>query len=265
MAKPKMELSRVKQVLDMLGIDAEDQKRVVDYAKEHQLFAGEAAVAMGADPQIAFRNRNGYKITGEMVQEVLAEQVFAKARAAEVDIDTLAATAGDQEKKPEAPKWLKANWGNNGVSKAVENPTVVDGAASAANIAQNIVMSSYDNPEIAQNEKVAAGVKAAATLTKGLLGKSRLDGEQTGKLVAAAQEGLREAVRASGVAPVDNKGKEIDLESYIAERTQEIEAGVKQRLKAQEAAAKVGFVTPGPSTEFANLPGPTGAYSNRGR
>lgn len=222
-----MELSKVPQILDILGVNKEEQKAILDFAKEKKIFAGEAAIQKGF-------------ATKEKLDDALGKQAILKAEAAAADL-----TKGGIIGKQEAPKWLKANWGNNGVNPPIKEPTVVDGASATANIAQNIAMLVNDKPEIVKDPKtdedkksaaaVTAAVAAASALTKGIAGKAKLDSEQAKIWMAQAKEGLELAVKKSGITPKDQKGKEINLDEYIKVRFTEIEAGVETRLKAQEA------------------------------
>jgi hypothetical protein len=224
----ELKLAQVPQILDLM-----EQKKLLTTEKSQQVktalkdapkgaFAGEIAVQKGF-------------VTSEELQTVLIDQTVMKAEAAANDIAAIANT-GEAGK---APAWLKANWGNNGVNKASENPSIADGVSAAANVAQNIVMLANAKPELAAELKPA--VEAASNLAKGIAGKGPLNEEQAAEWSKMVQAGVKQAIEKSGVAPMDGKGQPIQLEDFIRERSKETDAAVEKRLEVNKQAQAAGF------------------------
>ena len=228
-----LNLENVPQILDQLVashlITAEQKTQVIDAIKANEKgFAGEIAVKKGFLSQSA-------------LDAALVDQSALKADAATKDLQLIADAGVTQPVKP----FLKANWGNNGVNPASQNPTPVDGASAAANIAQNIVMLANEHPALAKNEKIKEAVAAGAALAKGIAGKAPLDHASLKALQDKLIGGLSEAVTASGATLKDKGGQEIKIDDFIRERSKEISAGggaaIKRSLEAGVQEISGGF------------------------
>lgn len=211
-----MQLADVPRILDALGLEKADQQAIVGVATERGICAGHAAVQMGAR-------------TDEQLQAALLTQASLRADAADNDFATIASTGQTQS----APQWLRANWGNNGVNPTAAHPTIGDGAVAAANVAQNITMLANHAPAIARDPQIITGAAASIQLARGITGERPLTKTSAKALMAAAKEGLLEAVRQSGIAPADQQGNPVGVEQFINARFSEITAGVKERLHMQ--------------------------------
>ncbi|MFM9889184.1 MAG: hypothetical protein ACKVOE_00870 [Rickettsiales bacterium] len=88
--------------------------------------------------------QTGQAFTTQDISQVLVEQTALKAKAAARDIVTI-----KEKGTQEAPSWLKANWGNNGVNAAPAEITRAEGISAAANIAQNLTLYANAHPELA--------------------------------------------------------------------------------------------------------------------
>lgn len=218
-----MYLAEIPQILSLLtdkGVLTDDQKALVleeiEAMKEkgESAFAGEIAISLGFTDQ-------------DTVNCYLNEQAARKAEACVKDIqDIIKANA-----TLEAPDWLKPNWGNNGVNPFPEKITISDGVSSAANVSQNMVMLANAKPEIASNLQEA--IIAAANLARGILNgdSERVPlSSKAGEWIKDAEDGLRYAVKKTGITPTDRGGKHIQLEDFITARIYEIEKGVELSL-----------------------------------
>lgn len=213
-----MLLSQVPQILDVLAqeghLSAEQQQVVLTKITQGEKgFAGEIAL------------REGF-VTRPVLDGALASQAVAKTERALLDMQRIG-----QEGTLPHPAWLKANWGNNGANPAPAQPSAVDGAAAAANIAQNLVMAANANPQALP--ELVPGIVAAANLARGIAqGDSAAVPLQ--KLhpgwKQAVEQALRTAVVKGYSQPADAQGKPVDIEQFIAERGKEIDAGVVQSL-----------------------------------
>ncbi len=220
-------LANIPQILDILVeykvINANQIQPTLDYARDNRTFAGEAGV------------RLGYYDTATLTKYLL-EQTTRKAEAAVKDMQTII-NCGTQA----TPSWLVANWGNNGVNPAAANPTIADGVAAAANIAQNIVMISNIYPPLAKTAQEA--VVAAANIARGIVNGSSavvpLD-KKAGEWMKELQVGLTSIVKASGYIPLDRQKepKPINLEDFISERTKEIQNAISLSLAKQSTTQK---------------------------
>jgi hypothetical protein len=154
-----------------------------------------------------------------------------KGRAAEQDLETIA-EHGTQAHA----QWLVANWGNDGVTPATNEPSaLMAGTAAIANTAQNIVMLvNEENPDRARDEDIQRGVAAASLLTSFIGGDKNvnLTTEEANQLRDAAITGLRKAAEATTLK--DKQGNEIALDDFILERGKEIDAGIEERQEQKQ-------------------------------
>lgn len=213
-----MQLGKVKQVIELLvekgKLTPEQQGEVIAELKSgNKKFAGDIAVDKGF-------------ISAQEKDAVLAEQVSRKAEAAVKDMQTIEA-AGQGFAADEIPPFIRANWGNNGVVKASDNPSKLDGIAAAANMAQNLVVIANKRPDLAK--ELIPAVAAAAALARGMSG----DDPKTAPIGNASQymeqleQGIRTAVAKSGTDLTSNwKDQNITVDEYLAERMKEVQAGV---------------------------------------
>lgn len=217
-----MKLAEIPQILGLLQekeIITEDQKNGVlaglDKAKEQgkTAFAGEMGIGLG------FYDQN-------TLNETLKEQTVRKAEAAVEDIQEISKSG-----KQEAPVWLKANWGNNGVNPAPQEPTIADGVSAAANIAQNITMIANEKPEIAKEliQAVSASANLARGIADGSTSRVPLD-KKSQEWIKESKQGLIDAIEKSGHKPTDRNGEAIKIEKFISERFKEVEKGVELSL-----------------------------------
>jgi hypothetical protein len=223
-----MQLAEIPQILELL-----EQKQVItpeqktdvlkelDKAKKERTkaFAGEIGIRLG------FYDK-------PTLDKHLIEQTTLKAEAAVADIQEIG-----QSGKQSVPTWLKANWGNNGVNPAPEEPTIADGVSAAANVGQNIVMIVNDKPEVASSltSEVSAvsAVSALANLARGIADGSsnRVPlATKSHEWIETAKDGLRQVIEKTGYKPTDRNGTEINLEDFISERFKEVEKGVELSL-----------------------------------
>lgn len=240
--KPTLKLEMVKELLGQLVdkgfLSDEQQKRVLDLRKDPKYegkFVGQIAVSEGM-------------VTDAQINVALLAQVVAKGNAVEDDLHTIA-TGGAQKHA----KFLEANWGNKGVNKATDKPSVTVAATSAiANTAQNIVMWVNDHhPGLAGEKEVADGVKAAARLTRFIAGASdeRLTEKEAGELRKQAMAALRRVTGKDELLDKSFNPKEkpadvtmeeyksqhtVPPEDYIREREIEINRGIAERLRSQQ-------------------------------
>jgi hypothetical protein len=221
-------LADVTQILDLLVsrsyLTKDSKEMVLELSKTTPgSFVGQLAVMNGL-------------CTEEQLQECLGEQVTLKGRAVIQDCQTI------MERGPqEAPKWLKANWGNNGVTPASKNPMILDGAAAAVNMAQNIVMILNVRPDLAAAAQPF--VVALAHLAQSILGTDpkKFPLGRSAEWIGQAQAGLRDIVEKSGHVPQDNLGAPIALEDFITARFTDITAGVALATKAADRASAAGL------------------------
>lgn len=233
-----LKLAEVPQILDFMVknevLRPEGKQEVLDAIKSGEKgFAGEIAVKHNL-------------VNVETLNRQLLEQAAEKAAAAEADIMTITNSG-----KQDAPKFLKANWGNNGVNKAAEKPTLVDGATAAANIAQNMVMLANDKPDVARELIVA--VAAARKLADGLTKGDRTPAEML-LLKEQAFGGLATAVQYSGAAITDAKGNPVSLEAFALERNKEIDGAINISLRVQQERGPLRGVAPSREGEAEKRP-----------
>lgn len=226
---PDLQLAHIPQILDLLvtsgQLTQEQQAQVLQEIKTGKAgFAGEVAVADGF-------------ITRNQLDTALADQAARKAEAALVDIQTISAMYENKLGAIAAPAWLRANWGNNGVNPTSAAPTRIDGAAAAANAAQNLVMVAFSdaskNPALLPT--LREGVLAASNLTRGITqGSSALVPleKMSGQWISSMNAALNAAAQANPQLITDANGKPVDIHNYIYERGEEITAAVKQTIAA---------------------------------
>jgi len=217
-----MVLERVPAILQQLRLTPEQIAQINairDSERGNRRFVGQIAV----DERI---------VTQEQLNAALLAQVVNKGVAAERDLQTIAHNGAQGH-----ARWLEANWGNRGVNRATDQPSVTAaGTASIANTAQNIVMLVNDNnPQLAGNQDVQAGVRAAARLTRFIAGTSDegLSAEQARELRNAAMAGLRRGARGVELRDTQNPPQPINLDDFIRERQTEIDRGINERIRLQ--------------------------------
>lgn len=217
-----MALSAVPQILDLLvqqgALSAQQQTAVLTSIQQGQPgYAGEIAIEKGF-------------ISREQFEKALLAQSASKAEAAIIDISQMA-----QGIPLAAPAWLRSNWGNNGVNPAAASPSRADGAAAAANIAQNLTLLAGASQDPRLASILIEGAVAAVNLTRGIT-----QGNSARVPLASMNEEWRTTVNAALTAAaqaapqtiVDSKGTPIDINQFIAARHAEINAGVTQALAA---------------------------------
>ncbi len=209
-----LELAKTKRILEILvdkGVmKPEQQQWVVDGIKNGAVngkHSGEFAVGAGL-------------ITVEVLHETLREQATQKALAAAKDIKTIV-TSGTQE----IPSWLKVNIGNGFVTTpAAVKATPIEGAAAAANIAQNIVVMANHAPKMAK--ELTKSVEAASALATYLAGGGdklmEIPTEVLQQWQADASDGLRKITQHIE----KNTPSSTQVESYLAEREKEISSAL---------------------------------------
>lgn len=185
-------------------------------------FAGEIAVEMGF-------------VSQETLNTTLDQKSVNKAKAAVQDIQTIMSSQTTQD----APVWLKANWGNNGVNPAPKKPSVSDGISAAANIGQNIVMLANESPTLGSKNaniggKIVRAVESSAELAQGLFSKSPTLRADFVKCMINMKTGLEASYAFSGDGITDRSGAPIKLSSFISERFKEINAAVMQQTDQNE-------------------------------
>lgn len=226
-----MELTKVPQILSQLvgeekvnGEQKADILSTMDAMKAEgkRGFAGEIAIDKGF-------------ITRDSFNQSLDEQAAKKAEAAVKDIQEIASGGESLQ----APGWLKANWGNNGVNPAAEEPTLSDAVSAASNVAQNIVLLANQAPEKAG--ELQESVIAAANLARGMQDGSSAKVPLMSKSEAwmeTAKAGLVKAVQNSDKEPLDRNGAPVELKDFIAARFKEIGKGVDLSLERDQSKGK---------------------------
>lgn len=156
----------------------------------------------------------------EILNKYLKKQALQKVDAAVKDIDTIKATKKNQD----TPSWLRANWGNNGVSKNKSAITKIDGAISAANVAQNIVMIANTNPNLI-TEKTVQVISNLRNAVKVLCEEytTTPDSIKDKSWINDVKIELKSIVTNANHQPKDNFQQNIDLDDFILERLREIE------------------------------------------
>jgi hypothetical protein len=247
----KMNLAGIPQLVPIMvesGILSKDDQLRVDAKLEEMRTSGQRGFAgevlLGLEPK-PLNQRTGAPISSDDVKQSLSEQVARKAEAAVKDLLSLAKTGAPDESPP---VWLKANWGNNGINDAAENPSRADGIAAAANIAQNMVMLvvQLSKTDVGAAKQLAnelkPAVSAAANLARGILDGDSIVTPLVKKgdeWSATMTKGLERAVEAAKAEPlVDNwAGKEAPLQKFIEERSKEVDAGKAQAVTASTERA----------------------------
>ena len=240
-----LELEKVKQTLDLLV-----QKQLLSEGRRDWVLDGiKRGVHKGAAGEVVIKQDWG--ITKEHIDNVLREQAAQKSYAAVADIDTIVAK-GHQD----IPAWLKVNLGNNGVNPAANQPTLVDGASAAANIAQNIIIYANSAPQLAP--QLVNAVRSAAALSLYLSGaypetvpatalqQWQQEANDGLRLVAAhfeSTEKLRDAVLHSSAADAQKAPGTQQVEAYLEQRNAEIASAIGQALPWQSRV----FAAPAPS------------------
>jgi hypothetical protein len=239
-----MELLKVKQlgprlkdsgVFDRDALDLIDQTMQAMQASGKRAAIGDVAVELGV-----LNQKTGQPFSKDDLARYLNEQLVDKAAAIVVDIGTIASKGPPTA---EIPAWLKANWGNNGVNPAAQDPTREDGLSAAVNMAQNILMCVVHLGKTDEGEarKLAGELKpaisAAARLAEGILeGDSRTApiATQADDYMTIMSRGLEQAVSRSGISMKSNwSDAQVSPQDYAAERFKEMKAGVNIALEAQ--------------------------------
>ncbi|MES2983932.1 MAG: hypothetical protein V4735_01945 [Pseudomonadota bacterium] len=217
-------LANVPQILDLLvaqgSLTAPQQAQVLGEIKTGRTgFAGEIAIADGF-------------ITRDILDAALLTQAALKTEAAVADITTII------NLQPgtliAVPAWLRANWGNNGVNPAASSPSRADGAAAAANIAQNLVMIAASTPDKTALPGLQQGIVAAANLARGIANGNSAQ-VPLAKMAATWRQTMNTAlmqVQTLPNRPLDSNGQPIDITSFISARNAEITTAVVQTLQA---------------------------------
>lgn len=227
-----LELQKTKPILQMLvdkgQMKPEQQQWVLDGIKNGAVkgeHSGQVAVAAGA-------------VTNEQLEAALHEQAIQKGQAAAKDIKTIS-ERGTQD----VPGWLKVNLGNNGVVTPAANPPKDhDGAAAAANIAQNIVIMANKAPQMAAELQTAvesAGALAVYLATPPEKRTQPVELEVLHQWQMEANEGLhkiakhfeqseslRNAVLHDNTPEAQPAPKLAQVDAYLMERNKEMNAAI---------------------------------------
>ncbi len=223
----KSQLPGVPQIGGMLGLTREQVQAVNDNPARQ--FFGDKAVAMGL-------------ATREQVNAALLGQSGRIADAALQDVSHIARTGQGLN----YPEFLnRPNYGNNGVN-TVANPTRIDAASAAANLARNMTIIANQKPELAS--ELLPFVNEARNVTLGAM-----NGRASAVNLELATHGMRVAVERSGIAPTDRSGQPVNLDAYLAEATRQIEQGARQPSLAPEQTPPV-VERPNVPSERGNTP-----------
>lgn len=235
-SETKLQSAQVPQILDILvtqGAMNDSEKNVVNGIIKKTLTPEQEASVELNDEQKA--NLKGYLdgtkkgFAGEIVVELgfadqatvdkaLLDQVRTKTDAAASDISEIAAG------KTFSNGGLFTSWGNNGVNPP-SKPSEFSAASAVGNIAQNIALIANENPAIADDPQIQKAIKAATTLQAGF-GEGGSVPENAQALTATLAEGLKHAVVETGYQTQDRRGAAVNVDEFIAARTQDIENGV---------------------------------------
>lgn len=156
-----------------------------------------------------------------MLDKALGEQARHIVTAAKEDIQSIV-----EGKSLELPNWLKPHWGNRDqVNDRIDNPTIIDAASAAANVAKLIVLLTNQTPGIAL--EVQKGVLAAGYVAEGILGSPIFS------LVEKGQGFLEEAAEALRKVAQLNNVQQTTIDKYINNRFAEIKAYIPAEKKVE--------------------------------